>query len=216
MARKAEHNSAMRLADIEARLRERLGGALPGVDAHLRFVPVPTVRGWRAGEFPVGTRDAAALLCLYPADSGIAIPLTLRASTLARHAGQISLPGGATDPGETPAEAALREASEEIGIDPATVRVLGELTPIHVLVSGFTLHPVVGVTDVRPTFTPAPGEVDQIVEVQLEHLQDASRVRTGTRQREGIEVQYAYLDLDGHHVWGATAMVLGEFIELLI
>jgi hypothetical protein len=103
MTRKAEHNSGMRLADIEARLRERLGGALPGVDAHLRFVPVPTVRGWRAGEFPVGTRDAAALLCLYPGDSGIAIPLTLRASTLARHAGQISLPGGATDPGETPA-----------------------------------------------------------------------------------------------------------------
>ena len=216
IALKAAHNSGMQLADLEARLRERLGGTLPGANAHLRFVPVPTVRGWRAGEFPVGARDAAALLCLYPADSGVALPLTVRASTLARHAGQISLPGGATDPGETPAQAALREAAEEIGIDPAAVRVLGELTPIHVLVSGFTLHPVVGVTDVRPAFTPAPGEVDEIVEVRLEHLQDASRIRTGTRQREGVEVQYSYLDLDGHHVWGATAMILGEFLQLLI
>ena len=205
----------MQLAEIEERLRERLRGTLPGVDAQVRFAPFPKSRGWRAGEFPIGARVAAALLCLYPADGGIAIPLTVRASTLARHAGQISLPGGATDPGETLAEAALREASEEIGIDPSTVRVLGELTPIHVLVSGFTLHPVVGVTDVRPAFQPAPGEVDAIVEVPLEDLKDASRVRTGTREREGVEVQYSYLDLGGHQVWGATAMVLGEFIQLL-
>ena len=206
----------MQLAELEARLRERLGGTLPGVDAQIRFAPFPKSRGWRAGEFPVGARAAAALLCLYPVDGGIAIPLTVRASTLARHAGQISLPGGATDPGETPAQAALREASEEIGLDPASVRVLGDLTPIHVLVSGFTLHPVVGVTDVRPAFQPAPGEVDEIVEVRLEDLQDASRVRTGTRHREGIEVQYSYLDLGGHQVWGATAMVLGEFMQLLL
>jgi 8-oxo-dGTP pyrophosphatase MutT (NUDIX family) len=206
----------MQLADIEARLRERLAGTLPGADAHVRFVPIPTSRGWRAGEFPVGARAAAVLVCLYPAEPGIAIPLTVRASTLARHAGQISLPGGATDPGETPVQAALREASEEVGIDPGTVRVLGQLTPIHVLVSGFTLHPVVGITDVRPAFQPAPGEVDEIVEVQLDHLRDASRIRTGTRQREGIEVQYSYLDLGGHQVWGATAMVLGEFIQLLL
>ena len=206
----------MRLADIEARLRDRLSGTLPGVEAHIRFAPFPKTSGWRAGEFPVGTRVAAALLCLYPVETGVAIPLTVRASTLARHAGQISLPGGATDPGETLAQAALREASEEIGIEPSSVRVLGELTPIHVIVSGFTLHPVVGVTDVRPSFKPAPGEVDAIVEVPLEDLQDASRIRTGTRHREGVEVEYSYLDLGGHQVWGATAMVLGEFIQLLI
>jgi 8-oxo-dGTP pyrophosphatase MutT (NUDIX family) len=206
----------MQLLEIEVRLRERLAGTLPGVEAQIRFAPSPGTRGWRAGEFPVGARVAAALLCLYPAESGVAIPLTVRALTLARHAGQISLPGGATDPGETLAQAALREASEEIGLDPSSVRVLGELTPIHVLVSGFTLHPVVGVTDVRPTFRAAPGEVEAIVEVSLEDLQDASRIKTGTRQREGIDVDYSYLDLGGHQVWGATAMILGEFIQLLI
>jgi 8-oxo-dGTP pyrophosphatase MutT (NUDIX family) len=204
----------MLLTDVEAKLRLRLAGTLPGVAAQVRFAPVPGAPGWRAGEFPTDARTAAALLLIYPGTHGVAIPLTVRASTLARHAGQISLPGGATDPGETLAQAALREASEEIGIDPDAVRVLGELTPVHVLVSGFTLHPVVGVTDIRPPFQAAPGEVDEIVEVQLEDLRDASRIRTGTQVREGVAVEYPYFDLSGHRVWGATAMVLGEFIML--
>ena len=211
----SSENRRMELAKLEAQLRVRLAGTLPGAEAQIRFAPFPLSRGWRAGEFPPDARAAAALLCLYPVSGGIAIPLTIRAATLARHAGQISLPGGATDPGETPVQAALREASEEIGLDAASVRVLGELTPIHVLVSGFTLHPVVGVTDVRPEFVPAPGEVDQVIEVRLEELQDASRVRTGTRDRDGTPVEYSYLDLCGHQVWGATAMILGEFIHLL-
>ena len=205
----------MQLPEVEAMLRVRLAGTLPGPEAQVRFAPVPMTRGWRTGEFPEDARMAAALLCLYPHEQGVAIPLTVRATTLARHAGQVSLPGGAKDPDETLVEAALREASEEIGLDAASVRVLGELTPIHVLVSGFTLHPIVGVTDARPDFQPAAGEVAEIVEVRLEDLRDASRVRTGTRDREGLTIEYSYLDLCGHQVWGATAMILGEFIHLL-
>jgi 8-oxo-dGTP pyrophosphatase MutT (NUDIX family) len=209
------YQSTMGLREVEERLRGRLAGTLPGIAAQLRFVPSPIVHGWAPGEFPSGTRQAAALLLLYPGEAGVAVPLTVRAGHLARHAGQISLPGGATDPGETIAEAALREAEEETGIVPGTVRVLGELTPVHVIVSGFTLHPVVGVTDVRPAFQAAPGEVDEILEVSLDHLRDASRIRQGTRVREGVAIEYPYFDLLGHQVWGATAMVLGEFICLL-
>jgi len=201
----------MKLQEVESALRIRLAGTLPGLEAQIRFAPFPG----RARTAQTGARTAAALLLLYPGEDGVAVPLTVRASTLARHAGQISLPGGAAEPDETLAQAALREASEEIGIDPADVRVLGELTPVHVLVSGFTLHPVVGVTDARPAFQAAPDEVDQIVEVRLEDLRDASRIRTGTRVREGLAVEYPYFDLYGHQVWGATAMVLGEFICLL-
>jgi 8-oxo-dGTP pyrophosphatase MutT (NUDIX family) len=201
----------MELMEVEVALRARLSGTLPGLDAQLRFAPIPA----RAGEPHAGARAAAALLLLYPGADGVSVPLTVRASTLARHAGQVSLPGGATNPGETLVEAALREASEEIGLDPAGVRILGELTPVQVLVSGFTLHPVVGVTDTRPPFQASPAEVAEILEVRLEHLRDASRIRTGTRLREGVAVEYPYFDLSGHHVWGATAMVLGEFICLL-
>ena len=203
------------LHEIERSLRERLAGTLPGVQAQLKFAPSPIRPGWVAGHFPADTRTAAALLLLYPRGNDLAIPLTVRATGLARHAGQVSLPGGATDPGETLAQAALREASEEIGVDPSSVRVLGELTPVHVIVSGFTLHPIVGVTDQKPEFVAAPGEVGEILEVRLDDLRDASRIGRGTRIREGVAVEYPYFDLMGHQVWGATAMVLGEFICLI-
>jgi len=200
---------------IEPVLRERLAGTLPGIDSHLRFASGLPRKGWTPGVYPPDARAAAALLLLYPRSSGLTIPLTVRASHLSRHAGQISLPGGASDPGETLEAAALREAQEEIGVDPAAVRVLGLLTPVHVLVSGFTLHPVVGIADARPDFQPAAHEVDEVIEVSLDDLQDASRIRTGRRMREGIAVEYPYFDLYGHQVWGATAMILGEFICLL-
>jgi 8-oxo-dGTP pyrophosphatase MutT (NUDIX family) len=203
------------LDDVERTLRVRLAETLPGVEAHMRFAPAPVRSGWRAGHYPEDARIAAALLLVYPGEQGPLVPLTVRASGLARHAGQVSLPGGASDPGETLAETALREASEEIGVDPASVRVIGELTPVYVLVSGFTLHPVVGVTDVRPDFVPAPGEVSEVVEVSLAKLRDASHIRRGTRVREGVAIEYPYFDLAGHQVWGATAMVLGEFICLI-
>ena len=203
------------LATIERALRKRLAGTLPGIDAQMRFAPVPPRSGWTVGEFPADARSAAALLLIYPRENDVAIPLTVRSRALARHAGQISLPGGATDDNETLVSAALREASEEIGVDPSSVRVLGELTPVYVLVSGFTLHPVVGVTDRRPDFVAAPDEVEEILEVSLDDLRDASRIRLATRIREGVAVEYPYFDLLGHQVWGATAMVLGEFICLL-
>ena len=76
-------------------------------------------------------------------------------------------------------------------------------------------HPVVGVTETRPAFIAAPGEVEEILEVSIDDLRDASRIRQGVRIREGVAFEYPYFDLLGHQVWGATAMILGEFICLL-
>ena len=201
---------------LERSLRTRLAETLPGVQAQLKFAPTPARPGWRAGHFPPDTRTAAALLLLYPRDTDVAMPLTIRASGLARHAGQISLPGGATDDGETLSQTALREAAEEVGVDASAVRILGELTPVHVVVSGFTLHPVIGVTDKRPDFVAAPGEVDEILEVSLDDLRDASRI--GKRHRgfgKGWRSNGRTSTCSGHQVWGATAMILGEFICLI-
>jgi 8-oxo-dGTP pyrophosphatase MutT (NUDIX family) len=187
---------------------------LPGVDAQLRMAPVPR-GGWKPGFAPDQAKPAAALLLIFPADAQPVVLLTKRASALPNHAGQVSLPGGAVDPGETMEEAALREAEEEVGLDRASVRVIGRLTPLHIPVSGFVLHPVVGVAGVRPDMRPEPGEVDRIIEAPVAELLDPTRHRRVNRSIGAYDFEMPYFDLDGEQVWGATAMVLAEFAAVL-
>jgi 8-oxo-dGTP pyrophosphatase MutT (NUDIX family) len=130
----------------------------------------------------------------------------------------VSLPGGKVDDGETIETAAVREAEEEIGVDPATVEVLGRLTPLHIPVSGFLLHPVVGCTSVRPAFQRAEWEVARIIEAPVQLLSDPRVVKREMRTRivngQSIDIDVPYYDIDGEKVWGATAMVLSEFSAL--
>lgn len=163
---------------------------------------------------PAEARRAAALILLYPGEAGPTIPLTVRHSDLPHHPGQISLPGGRIDPGESAEQAALREADEEIGVTPAGVRVLGPLSTLWVIVSNFVVQPLVGVVDARPDFRLATGEVEALVELPLSDLRDLTRVAWASRTRGDLLVDYPYFDVAGHHVWGATAMILGEFAAL--
>lgn len=187
---------------------------LPGVEAQLRMAPVPR-GGWKPGFAPDQARLAAALLLLFPADGSAALLLTKRSPDLLNHGGQVSLPGGAVDPGETIEDAALREAEEEVGVPCAAVRVIGRMTPLHIPVSGFVLHPVVGAVADRPATRLEPGEVDRIIEAPIDQLLDPRRHRRTVRARSGIEFDMPYFDLDGEQIWGATAMVLAEFAALL-
>jgi 8-oxo-dGTP pyrophosphatase MutT (NUDIX family) len=204
------------LREIEALLIERLREPLPGGAAHLKLVPQPPRGGWQPGVVPDTVRPAAVLALIYEDARGVLrLPLTLRTSTLPHHPGQISMPGGAVDPGETIEEAALREAHEEIGVEPSLVRVLGRLSPVHVAVSNFGLNPVLAVTDARPDFSAHAPEVERILEIDLEKLCDASCLRMGVRLRDGKTVNYPYFNLEDVQVWGATAMVLAEIGELI-
>ncbi len=206
---------ALTIPVIELRLLAAFGGSLPGLEAHHRLAPVPRAP-WPAGTSADAPRMAAALLLLYPLPNGdVALPLTVRSEGLARHSGQVSLPGGVLDDGETVEQAALREAGEEVGLDPRLIRILGQLTPIAIPVSGFLLHPIVGVAEERPDFQPAVGEVDHILEVPLVDFGDPARLHRGQRVRDGLPIEYAYFDLSGHQVWGATAMVLAELLVAL-
>ncbi len=203
-----------RLPDLERRLRLALAGPLPGVDAQRRMAPVPRP-GWLPGRSPEQSRPAAALLLLFPAASAAHVLLTVRSSQLPSHAGQVSMPGGAVEEGESLEQAALREASEETGVDPAAVRVLGRLTPLHIPVSGFVLNTVVGVTDARPAFRLADAEVDRILEPNLDELLDPAAVRRISRLGDSLFQDVPYYVVDGMQVWGATAMVLAEFLDLV-
>jgi 8-oxo-dGTP pyrophosphatase MutT (NUDIX family) len=204
----------MDLASLESFLRDRLARPLPGAGAQWRFAPQPARKGWTPDGAPLDARPASALVLLYPGATGVALPLTVRRDDLPHHPGQVSFPGGGVDPGEAPDRAALREAHEELGIEPGEVRLLGSLSPLWVIVSGFVLRPFVGVTDRRPDFLPAPREVSALVEAPLTEVRDAGRLQWLRLTREGMEIDYPYFDLAGHQVWGATAMILGEFAAL--
>lgn len=160
-------------------------------------------------------RVGAVLLLLYPKDEQLHLVLTRRRDDLNSHAGQISFPGGRQDDGEPLTQTALREAYEEVGIIPAQVQILGELTPIYIPPSDFEVHPFVGWHAAAPQFLPAEWEVAEILEVPLPHLFDPTNRRQEPRDFNGYTLQIPYFAIGEHKVWGATAIMLSEFVGRL-
>jgi 8-oxo-dGTP pyrophosphatase MutT (NUDIX family) len=227
-------------ADVVTRLERELRRELPGPEAQERLAPRPR-RDWPGGFDPARIRHAAGLLIVFPrttsnaelaesaekenplrsprslrsSSSGDAhIVLTVRADAV-RHGGQVSLPGGVVEPGETHEQAALREAHEEVALPLAPVRVLGALTPLDIPVSGFRLHPIVAAIPDAPRLTPADSEVAQILEIAVRDLLDTANFVRTSRERDGVRYVVPAFRVAGHDVWGATAMVLAEFLALL-
>jgi len=196
-------------------LNSALAKPLPGRDAHMAMAPQPR-RASPRGVAPDDVRHAAGLVLVFPdASDQPTLVLTVRAGTLGRHSGQVSLPGGVVEPGETYPHAALREAHEEIALDTNLVRIVGALTPIDIPVSGFRLHPIVGVANQRPTLSPADGEVARILEVPIVMLAEPACVVDTTRERDGGPIVVPAFCVAGEEIWGATAMVLAEFLSLV-
>jgi 8-oxo-dGTP pyrophosphatase MutT (NUDIX family) len=200
---------------LEPHLVARLRDPLPGAAAQWKFAPTPPLKGWRPDDRPATARQAAALILLYPGEHGASFLLTMRRHDLPHHPGQISFPGGGLDPGEDPTDGALREAHEEVGLDPRHVRVLGTLSTLWVIVSNFVVHPVIGIADDRPEFRAEPREVEALIEAPVHRLGEPETAGVEERLRAGISVKFPYFEFAGHHVWGATAMMLGEFRDVV-
>jgi 8-oxo-dGTP pyrophosphatase MutT (NUDIX family) len=180
--------------------------------------------GWLHGDDPA--RDAltaaitertpaAVLVGLVERPDGPAILLTQRTEHLRDHAGQISFPGGRIEPGDaSPAAAALREAEEEIGLDPAKVDVLGELAPYDT-VTGFRIHPVVGWIAPPLALRLDRSEVADAFEVPLQFVADPANQRRHSYRRGALTRGYYVLPYPGRFIWGATAGILVNFSSLL-
>ena len=203
-----------RLYQIDALLRSAYRAPLPGADAHRLLAPEPRP-GWRPGEVPDHATPAAALVLLYPLDDAPHVLLTVRSGRLGKHAGQVSFPGGLVDAGESVREAALREAFEEVGLDPAAVRVAGALSPLYITVSNFAIHPVVGIAEATPSLRPSAAEVARLLPAPVADLADPGNLRRGTRWRGDLPCDVPYFEVRNERIWGATAMVLAELLMML-
>lgn len=168
-----------------------------------------------ARHFPPDPVPAAVLMPLIDRPEGLTILLTQRASQLARHAAQISFPGGRLESGDaTVASAALRETQEEIGLDPRRVQVFGYL-PDHLVISGFRVTPVLGL--VTPPFTLEinPAEVAGVFEVPLVHVLDSANHKARLRRVGDEELLLYDIPWEGQNIWGATAGMLLTFVRML-
>jgi 8-oxo-dGTP pyrophosphatase MutT (NUDIX family) len=184
----------------------------PGLEAQKNMMPRPRATS-PDDDTPV--RQGGVLLLLYPVAGQLHLVLTRRTEDLPSHKGQISLPGGARHAGESPEETALREAQEELAVEPATVQVLGRLSRLYIPPSHYCIHPVVGHTPARPAFRPNPYEVAEVLEVALTTLLDPATVHEEDWELRGMRVRVPFFELNEHKVWGATAMVLSEFVALI-
>jgi 8-oxo-dGTP pyrophosphatase MutT (NUDIX family) len=160
-----------------------------------------------------GDRLAAVLAPLVERPEPVLV-FTLRSSGLSRHAGEISFPGGLQDPGESLAQTALREAHEEIGLDPALPQMLGALPAVHTTVSGILVVPFVGALAELPDFTPNDREIERVLVFPIARLAavetEVEYELAGGRSWSG----WAY-EVDGTTVWGATGRMLHELLEVI-
>ncbi len=184
---------------------------LPGPAAQMRMAPPHRDAGPGRANF----RDAAVLVLFYPRGGSLYFPLTLRSEDTGSHKGQVSLPGGSREEGESLVETALRETREEIGVDPALAKVIGRLSALDIPHSGFHVHPFVALSDAAPSFVLERREVAELIETPVAELLAEDAARFEERSFGGGADLLPYYLLGGHKVWGATAMILAELRELL-
>jgi 8-oxo-dGTP pyrophosphatase MutT (NUDIX family) len=161
-----------------------------------------------------GDTDAAVLLALFGWPERPGLIFTERRADLRRHAGEVSFPGGRQDPGDTDLKmTALREAQEEIALDPAAVEIVGALPPVSTFVTGYRIAPFVGLVDDPHDLDlqPNPGEVETVLAFTLEKLRDGYGMRRMIRR--GVPIHTPTYEVEGQMIWGATARILGDFLK---
>ena len=167
-------------------------------------------------DYAVGAAaPAAVLIGLVGRPEGLSVLLTRRADSLRSHTGQIALPGGRCDPGETPQQTAVREAYEEIGLNPACVDTLGFCDPHHTR-TGFWVTPLVALVEAKAQLAPSPQEVAEIFEVPFGFVMDPANHQQRTGVLRGLERRFYAIEYGERLIWGVTASILVTLYERLM
>jgi 8-oxo-dGTP pyrophosphatase MutT (NUDIX family) len=209
----AAHNFDIFINSLEKKLK----GPLPGLAAQLKMANLKRLRRGMSMDVPPDVKQGGVLILFYPVDGSANLVFIKRSEYEGVHSGQISFPGGGQERSDSSIiETALREAKEEIGIDPGQVKPIGRITTLYIPPSNFLVTPVVGYTDVTPEFTPEPEEVDHILQVSLEDLLDERNMQEKEITIiDGLVITAPCFYIDGNIIWGATAMILSELLELI-
>jgi len=195
-------------------VRRALSADLPGAAAHERMMARP--RSTSRGEMSGSPRQSAVLIALYERNDDIWFPLTVRSHHVRKHKGQISFPGGAFESADqTLWHTAVREAHEELGLDPEDVRRLGRLSELCIVSSGFCVHPYVASVSSHGLWRIDENEVAQVVEMPLDLLLDERLKQVTEWPIEGGTRRIPHYAYEGHVIWGATAMMLSELEQVL-
>lgn len=205
------------IPDLISQLQERLQKPLPGRHAHEKLKPI-LPKGSRFKDLDRSTaRYGGVLLLLYQKQGEWYFPLIQRPTYDGIHSGQVAFPGGRREDADSSLIAtALRESFEEVGTSTQKVKVIGSLSEFFVAASNHLVLPVVGLYPEVPKFLPDPREVDHIIEAPLSQLMD----HTVLKQKEiqvasGYRLVSPYYEIENKVVWGATAMILGEFVQII-
>ena len=194
-------------------LKKRINTNLPGKDSHKKMKI--SYRNEKKVSFNINrAKPAAVLLLLFPNNKKICFYLTKRTEKLKYHKGQISLPGGSNEKGESLLETALRETEEEIGVNKNEISILGQITPLFIPVTGFLMTPFIGFTSKEPIIKLDSMEAEELFSVNILDLINNDKLITH-RQLNGRDVTIPYFNLNNQQVWGATSMVLSEFKDML-
>lgn len=207
-------------------IQRALNNPLPGVSGQEKMAPRPSTNVINRWMIPDHCREAGVLLLLYPrpirswgSDGHLQefyLAFTRRPDYLSSHKGQISFPGGRREEGESLEATALRETHEELGVSPDTIEIIGKLSTLYTPPSNYCIYPFVAFSSTRPAFQPNQVEVAELIEAPVSLLLDPANRKEETWSFENYgERQIPFFDIFGHKVWGATAMILSEFLMLL-
>jgi 8-oxo-dGTP pyrophosphatase MutT (NUDIX family) len=199
--------------DLPDRLRHRLRRPLPGIAAQRLFAPELSY-GRHFMPPMADARPASVAVLLYRRAGQWLLPLTVRPDTMLHHGGQISLPGGQVEKDETPVDAARRELHEELDVPSAGLDVLGELSPIYLYGSNYTISAWLLIAKVDVQFTPSADEVSELIELPLVHLLDRGNRGAHVLNKFGVEFEAPHIAIGEHRIWGATSMILGELAAI--